>query len=126
QPARLSLDGGNENVSTRIAAALLLLAALVPAASADLETALDALARRDFAAAAQEFRRLAEAGDARAQAHLGYLHYTGEGVPQSYEEAVRWYRAAAQQGLADAQYNLATAYAFGEGVPQDYREAAAW
>ncbi len=95
-------------------------------AHADLAAANQSLRAGDFTAAANEFQRLAEAGDASAQAQLGYLYYTGEGVPQSYTEAVRWYRKAAVQGDADAQYNLAVAYAFAEGVPQDYAEAASW
>jgi len=94
--------------------------------SADLADARDALARGDAAAAAREYARLAEAGEAVAQAHLGYMYYTGEGVNRDYGKAVEWFRKAAAQGNADAQYNLAVAYAFGEGVEQDYKQAADW
>ena len=93
---------------------------------ADINAANEALARGDYAGASKEYRRLAEAGDAKAQTHLGYMYYVGEGVNQDYSEAVRWYRKAAVQGDKDAQYNLAVAYAFGEGVTQDYKEAATW
>ncbi|MBI4005118.1 MAG: SEL1-like repeat protein [Gammaproteobacteria bacterium] len=93
---------------------------------ADMNSANEALARGDYARAVEEFRQLAAKGDAKAQSHLGYLYYVGEGVPQSYEEAVKWYREAAVQGDRDAQYNLAVAYAFGEGIKQDYKEAAVW
>ncbi len=85
-----------------------------------------ALARGDYSAASKEFLRMASEGDARAQTHLGYMYYMGEGVPQDYNEAVKWYRKAAVQGDKDAQYNLAVAYAFGEGTKQDYKEAATW
>ncbi|MEE8321199.1 MAG: hypothetical protein V3R68_05100 [Gammaproteobacteria bacterium] len=95
-------------------------------ALADIISASDALARGDYATAAAEFKRLAEKGDDRAQAHLGYMYYVGEGVPQDYAEAVKWYRKAGVQGNRDAQYNLAVAYAFGEGVKQDLTEAAIW
>lgn len=93
---------------------------------ADINTANQALKSGDYVRAAEEFRKLAEQGNAKAQSHLGYLYYVGEGVPQSYEEAVIWYGKAAVQGDRDAQYNYAVAYAFGEGIKQDYKEAALW
>ncbi len=93
---------------------------------ADMNAANEALRAGDFTKAVEEFKRLAERGDIKAQSHLGYMYYAGEGVSQSYEEAVKWYRMAASQGDRDAQYNLAVAYAFGEGVKQDFREAALW
>ena len=48
------------------------------------------------------------------------------GVPQDYEEAVRWYRLAAAQGDATAQFNLGVRYAEGRGVVQDYVQAHKW
>ncbi|MFQ5659162.1 MAG: hypothetical protein ACE5GZ_01970 [Gammaproteobacteria bacterium] len=93
---------------------------------ADLYSASAALSRGDYNTAAKEFKRLAEQGDAKAQANLGYMYYVGEGLPQSYEEAAKWYRKAAVQGDKDAQYNLAVAYSFGEGIKQNYKEAALW
>lgn len=95
-------------------------------AYADINTANEALARGDHAAAAAEFERLAEQGDKKAQANLGYMYYVGEGVPQDYVKAVKWYKKAAILGDRDSQYNLAVAYAFGEGVKQDYKEAFQW
>ena len=47
----------------------------------------------------------------------------GEGVEQSWEEAVQWYRKAAEMGLARAQCNLAWCYEHGKGVPRDLRQA---
>ena len=100
---------------------------LAPTVSlADIKTANQALKSGDYVRAAEEFRKLAEQGNAKAQSHLGYLYYVGEGVQQSYEEAVIWYGKAAVQGDRDAQYNYAVAYAFGEGIKQDYKEAAIW
>jgi len=75
---------------------------------------------------AKQIQKLAEQGDAKAQSHLGYLYYVGEGVTQDYSKAVEWYRKAATQGDKDAQYNLAVAYAFGEGIKQDLKEAGIW
>mmetsp|Transcript_18300 Transcript_18300/g.61714 ORF Transcript_18300/g.61714 Transcript_18300/m.61714 type:complete len:84 (-) Transcript_18300:153-404(-) len=51
------------------------------------------------------------------------MFYTGKGVAQSYEEAVRWWRLAAAQGNGEALCNLGVCYEFGLGVPQDLHEA---
>ncbi|MCH8846531.1 MAG: SEL1-like repeat protein [Proteobacteria bacterium] len=91
-----------------------------------MNAANDALARGDHATAAAEFQKLAEQGDKKAQAHLGYMYYVGEGVEQDYVQAVKWYKKAAILGDKDSQYNLAVAYAFGEGAKQDYKEAFHW
>ena len=34
------------------------------------------------------------------------MYYEGIGVPQDYEEAVKWYRLAAEQRHERAQFNL--------------------
>ena len=57
---------------------------------------------------------------------MGLKHDKGQGVPQDYQEAVKWHRLAAEQGYASAQYNLGGMYYTGEGVPQDYKEAVKW
>lgn len=37
-----------------------------------------------------------------AQFNLGLMYYKGQGVPQDYEEALRWFKEAAEQGDAQA------------------------
>ena len=64
--------------------------------------------------------------DADAQYRLGLCYEYGEGVTQSYEEAVKWYRLAAEQNNADAQNRLGLCYEYGNGVQQSYRNAAKW
>ncbi len=54
------------------------------------------------------------------------MNESGQGVPQSYTEAMRWYRLAADQGYANAQNNLGSIYIYGRGVPQNYAEAMKW
>ena len=54
---------------------------------------------------------------------LGLMYKNGQGVPQDYQEAVKWYRLSAEQGVREAQYNLGVMYYQGQGVPQDYKEA---
>ena len=45
-----------------------------------------------------ELKRTAEAGNASAQAELGFLYATGQGLAQDYGESMKWYRMAAKQG----------------------------
>lgn len=80
-------------------------------------------------AISEEVRALlarAEAGDATAQARLGYRYATGDGAPQNDAEAIRWYRRAAEQGQRTAQFNLGVRYDSGRGIPRDYAEAMRW
>lgn len=85
-----------------------------------------AMERGDYAMAYQEFRALAEQGDASGQFSLGMLLFAGRGVAQDHVEAVKWILKAAQQGIAEAQGMLGVMYGNGLGVPRDYSEAAKW
>ena len=111
---------------TILGAALLALVAIAPATAASFQSGMAAFHRDDYMTAARMFLPLAEIGDARAQAILGYMFATGRGVPQSYVEAASWYRRAAEQGHPTAQYMLGLMYDKGQGVPQDYVEAYKW
>jgi hypothetical protein len=51
-------------------------------------------------------RLAANQGNPVAQAGLGLMYYSGEGVPQNYAEALKWYRLAANQGNPVAQAGL--------------------
>ena len=73
-----------------------------------------------------ETKALADQGDADAQFNLGNMYYSGEGVPESDAEAVKWYRKAADQGMAAAQNNLGIMYANGKGVPENNALAYVW
>jgi hypothetical protein len=68
----------------------------------------------------------ADQGNAHAQLNLGLMYSRGNGVPQDYEEAVKWYKLAANQGYVGAQYHLGRVYYLGQGVDQDYKEAVKW
>ena len=87
---------------------VLILAAAVAAQSTEIE----------------KLRLAAEQGDAVAQSTLGVMYANGQGVPQDYQEAVRWGRRAAEQGNADAQIFLGGMYYKGSGS-EDYQEAQA-
>ena len=92
----------------------------------DFQKGLAAAKRGDWATALQEWRPLAEQGNAGAQNNLGSMYENGWGVPQDYKEAEKWQRRVAEQGFVDAQYNLAHMYYEGLGVAQDYKEAVRW
>nr|MCH9670310.1 sel1 repeat family protein [Gammaproteobacteria bacterium] len=97
----------------------------VPAV-ADYEAGLRAWEKGDFASALVELRKSADAGDKRAQDHLGMMFEDGEGVPRSNQTAAYWYQQSAEQGHAQAQLNLGRMYRNGKGVPQDDKQAVAW
>lgn len=70
--------------------------------------------------------KLAEQGDATAQAQLGFAYAKGDGVLHDSKAALSWWQKAAEQGEMSAQVQLGILYAKGEGVSQDYEEAAKW
>src|SRR5581483_11971275 len=80
----------------------------------------------DDSAELKRTRQLAEQGQQWAQRRLAAMYEAGKGVPQDYEEAVKWYRIAAAQEDDWAQMRLGSMYAEGKGVPQDYEQAAKW
>lgn len=78
---------------------------------------------------ASKHRIIAEKGGQYSklgQFNLGVKYYLGQGVEQSYEEALKWYRMAAEQGLAEAEYALGDMYYRGTGVVQDNETALEW
>ena len=54
------------------------------------------------------------------------MYANGQGVPQSYGEAVKWLRRAAALGSGDGEFKLGVLHERGLGVPQDYAEAVKW
>ena len=113
----------------RIAATLAVVGALLFSAGsswADYDDGLAAYNRGDYATAFQEWRPLAEQGDALAQQYLGNMYATGRGVLENDAEAVKWYGKAAAQGHASAQFSLGLMYFNGEGVTENDAEAVKW
>jgi uncharacterized protein len=108
-----------------MAAAIVLCGVSPMAHAASLDTG-PALAGSSDTAAAKRTIALAQHGDARAQAKLGFMYANGNGVPQSYDLAVDWYRRAAEQGDPDGQYLLGLMYDKGFGVHPDVVEAHKW
>ena len=65
-------------------------------------------------------------GDTLAQFVLGVMYRDGEGVEQSFKEALKWFKKAANGGDAMAQLNIGLLYSNGQGVKQDTEKAAEW
>jgi uncharacterized protein len=107
-------------------ATAILLAATISSYADSLAAGSTAFSRGDYIRAARVLLPLAEGGSARAQAMLGFMYATGQGVPQSYDTAGYWYRLSAEQGDTTAQYLLGLAYDKGQGVPLDEVAAYKW
>ncbi len=95
----------------------------VEAALSRARTAFDA---GDIGGAFDIWHALAHQGVARAQANLGGLFATGNGVERDDDEAARWFRIAAEAGDSVAQQNLALLYYEGRGTDGDLTQAAHW
>lgn len=83
-------------------------------------------ARASHASPVNKAHALAERGDARAQAKLGFMYEHGRGVPKDYTAAVYWYSCAAKQGHVTAQYLLGLMYDKGHGTIQSDVLAHKW
>ncbi len=69
---------------------------------ADMPRQEDASQRSDYETSLEELQSRAEQEDAEAQVNLGVMYAVGQGVPQDYQEAMKWFRLAADQGLEKA------------------------
>lgn len=78
------------------------------------------------AAVARILLKQAEEGDVVAQFSIAYCYQTGDGVPQNFDECVRWYTLAAMNGHPASQHNLGVLYMTGDGVEKDYEQAYTW
>jgi TPR repeat protein len=69
---------------------------------------------------------LAEAGDTRAQAGLGYMYYTGRGVSRDSARAAELFQRAADKGEPTAQAFLAVMHFQADGLPKNLPLALMW
>jgi TPR repeat protein len=90
------------------------------------DAAIGALQRLDYDGAAAILRRLADDGDARAQAALSSLIESGQLSENSTVPAIELLRKAAEQGLGLAALELGNRFHLGTGVPQDQTRATKW
>ncbi|WP_184080928.1 SPOR domain-containing protein [Sphingobium subterraneum] len=73
---------------------------------ADVKAGVDAWTQGDYARAIDEWRPLAESGDADAQFNMGQAYKLGRGVPTDLTTALGYYRKAAAQGHQRAEDNI--------------------
>ena len=78
---------------------------------------------KNYAAAADFYRKAAEMGSARAMKELAQFYTYGLGVTQDYETALHWNQRAASAGYAGALTNLGLTYELGRGVAIDGEKA---
>ena len=72
----------------------------------------------------EEIAKLAEKGDAFAQAYLGMCFQFGEkGFSVDSIKAFEWYTKGAQQGCKEAQYALGDCYNYGIGIDKDEKKS---
>src|SRR5689334_21980004 len=62
--------------------------------------------RRDYVIELQLYQKMADEGDARAQANLGVMYDKGRGTAQDFNEALKWFHRAANAGEARALCNV--------------------
>ena len=74
--------------------------------AADLAAARSHMRAGALAAAAAEVKRLAEQGDAEAQASLARMYFTGRGIDRDQDAAIAWFRHAAESGHVASQVHL--------------------
>ena len=97
-------------------------------AEANYEAGLAAYEAKDYKAAFEDWREVADTGDAEAELRLGKLSEEGLGVPQNYIEAHRWYNLAAAAGAhgAVAARDALAAKMSKEQLGEAQRLAAVW
>jgi hypothetical protein len=74
----------------------------------------------------QTLKDKAGKGDPASQSSLGMMYHTGQDVPQSDTEALKWMIKAAAQGYSPAQTNLGYMYYNGVGAQQNASKALLW
>jgi TPR repeat protein len=92
----------------------------------DFRRGLTAFNAGDYETALQAWRPLAEKGEPRSLAGIGFMYHRGMGVRADDREAAAWLLRAAERGQAEGQLMLGILYYYGRGVPKSYVQAYAW
>lgn len=83
--------------------------------SENLDDAVEAMQRGDFAQAYCIMRPLAESGDAESQYNLGWMYLNGYGLRVDESKALAWWTKASEQGDTEASFSIGMLYGLGEG-----------
>lgn len=92
-------------------------------AKAENEKARQAANKGDFASARDIWLRLAQVGNAEAQASLGLMFARGDGVDRDYGEAYKWFSQAGEKGDSRALFAMGKMHFYGDGVTRDKQRA---
>jgi len=92
----------------------------------EFNSGLDAFNAGNYKEAFAVWWPLAQHGDAKAQASLGFLYYSGKGVGRDDQRALLWFSRAAEAGQPTAQFFLGLQYYYGKGVKRDLAKAYSW
>ena len=71
-------------------------------------------------------KKAAEDGEPEAQAQLGTLYVSGQGVPKDMGLALKWLKEAAGHGDLNSMFNLGIIHERGLDVDVDHEEAGLW
>jgi TPR repeat protein len=111
----------------KISLIALVVLAVTGAARADgFQEGLDAFNSGDYVAAFALWLPLAQRGDSKSQASVGFLYYSGKGVRRDDRQSLEWFGRAAEAGQPTAQFFLGLHYYYGRGVARDLARAYAW
>ena len=86
----------------------------------------NAYAARDYVAAAEAYRRSAEAGGGYSQYMLSWMYAEGKGVKRDQAEAEQWMRKAADSGYPAANFTMGVRSLGGVGEKRNPQAAAAY
>ncbi|KAG0248603.1 hypothetical protein BG011_010090 [Mortierella polycephala] len=76
---------------------------------------------------AEAMKRFLEVDDDRiSQYHIGYMYYTGSGVPRDYITATQWFKKAAGDEYGLAEHAMGAIHNYGRGTQVDLKEAKKW
>lgn len=81
---------------------------------------------KNYAEAADLYKRAADDGEIAAMHGLGGLHISGPETMRDDAEAMAWFRKAADLGYADSMSNIGLMLQTGRGVKRDIKEARRW
>jgi len=84
------------------------------------------LAKKIASRVIDKVRNLAASGDIEASFLMGTAYDESLGMPQDYDEAMRWYRRAAGAGHILAAHNIGNMYRDGRGVIENPQLATIW
>lgn len=74
----------------------------------------------------QLYMQAALKGHAKAQFHVGYCYFYGDGTEEDYSKAFKWFKTSAEQGDDEGQFFLGFCYEKGYGTKPDPKLAKEW